>query len=138
MVGTGERSRNTDYSSLATRGEGTCERSKTCRRMAVFIPPLRGGSRQPGRLINPFPFCHQMLRPPTWAAEPGGIDHQSACLGIGAKLRSGPLRSFPGSLDERTRSIAEAVRGLELSVIVPIYNEAGNIQPLFEQLVPAL
>ncbi len=53
-------------------------------------------------------------------------------------MRAGPQRSFTGSLDERTRGIAEAVHAPELSVIIPIYNEAGNIAPLCAELMPVL
>ena len=53
-------------------------------------------------------------------------------------MRSGPLRSFTGSLEERQREITEAFRAPELSVIIPIYNEEGNIKPLCERLLPVL
>ena len=53
-------------------------------------------------------------------------------------MQSSPLRSFTGSLDERYREISKAVRAPELSVIIPIYNEAGNINALWERLQPAL
>jgi len=57
-----------------------------------------------------------------------------------------PRRSLKPSLDpspspnleERQRAIAKAFVAPELSVVVPIYNEEGNIAPLAEKLLAAL
>jgi glycosyltransferase involved in cell wall biosynthesis len=53
-------------------------------------------------------------------------------------VRSSPLRSFTGSLDERYREISKAVLAPDISIIIPIYNEAGNINALWERLQPVL
>lgn len=53
-------------------------------------------------------------------------------------MRSSPVGSFAGNLEERQRRIAEAFRAPDLSVIIPIYNERDNIEPLCASLIPVL
>jgi glycosyltransferase involved in cell wall biosynthesis len=57
-------------------------------------------------------------------------------------VQSAPLRSFTGTLDQRRRLIDEAFRAPdrapELSVIIPVYNEEENIEPLCASLLPVL
>lgn len=67
-----------------------------------------------------------------------GVDQGSAGLRKGVMVPSILQKSVAGSLEDRTRFITETFRAPELSVIIPIYDEQDNIEPLCRTLIPAL
>src|ERR1700732_806904 len=64
--------------------------------------------------------------------------HENLRRGARMMARPDRPRNFAATVEERQRLVAAAFSAPELSVVIPIFNEEENIQPLCAKLLPTL